>query len=159
MQPTLIESTWTDLQGQVRGRVIVPGDPAYDEARLAWNRKVEQHPVAIMEAVDAQDVAAAMTYARRHGVGVAVQGTGHGTVRPADASLLILTRAMSGVTVDPATRTATAEAGVKWGAVLAATQDARTCTAARLVVHGGRDRLHAWRWLGMAGPEVRPLGG
>jgi len=51
-----------------------------------------------------------------------VQATGHGNVRPADDCLLVLTHNMTGLEVDPLTRTARVEAGVKWGAVLAAAQ-------------------------------------
>lgn len=111
-----------DLEAMILGDVILPHDPRYDEARLAWNRKVVQHPAMIVVARTAQDVAAAVSFARRHQLGVAVQATGHGNVRPADDCLLILTREMDGVSVDPVAQTARVEAGVKWGAVLAAAQ-------------------------------------
>lgn len=122
MEFTQIESPWSELQAQIEGRVITPEDSGYDEARLAWNRKVVQYPAVIVEAESAQDVATAVTFARQHNLGVAAQGTGHGNIRPADDCLLILTRQLNGVLVDPAAQTATVEAGVKWGAVLAAAQ-------------------------------------
>lgn len=122
MELTQVESPWSELQAQIEGQVITPEDAGYDEARLAWNRKVVQYPAVIVEAESAQDVATAVTFARQHTLGVAVQGTGHGNVRPADDCLLILTRQLNGVLVDPAAQTAHVEAGVKWGAVLAAAQ-------------------------------------
>ena len=101
----------------------LPGDPGYEEARLAWNRKVEQRPRLIVVAKSAQDVIAAVTFARQNGLGVAVQATGHGNVRPADDCLLILTKEMDGVEIDPVRQTARVEAGTQWGKVLAAAQE------------------------------------
>lgn len=112
----------TQLRANIQGQVILPDEPGYDEARLAWNRKIVQYPAMIVIAQTAQDVATAVTFAREHDLGAAVQATGHGNVRPADNALLILTQEMTGVTVDPIAQTATVEAGVKWGAVLAAAQ-------------------------------------
>jgi FAD/FMN-containing dehydrogenase len=120
---TQTQSIWHELRAQVQGAVLTPEDAAYDEARLAWNRKVVQYPAVIVAAESTQDVATAVSFARQHNLGVAVQGTGHGNVRPADDCLLILTRAMTGVTIDPFAQTAHVEAGVKWGAVLAAAQE------------------------------------
>jgi hypothetical protein len=121
IETPLAEAT-SELQANVRGQVILPENPGYDEARLAWNRKVVQHPAVIVVAESAQDVATAVTYARQHNLAVAVQGTGHGNVRPADDCLLILTRQLSSVVINPAAQTAYVEAGVKWGAVLAMAQ-------------------------------------
>lgn len=112
----------TRLQMQVQGQVIVPGDADYDDARLAWNRKVDQHPALIVAAESSQDVATAVAFARQHKLGVAIQSTGHGNVRPADDCLLILTRGLRGVAIDPAARTAHIAAGEQWGPVLAAAQ-------------------------------------
>lgn len=113
----------SELRARCQGQVIFPEDPQYNEARLAWNRKVEQHPAVIVIAETARDVATAVSFANQHNLGVAVQATGHGNVRPADDCLLILTREMSGVTIDPDAQTAYVEAGVQWGAVLAAAQE------------------------------------
>lgn len=116
------ESFWSELQFSIQGQVITPEDAGYDEARLAWNRKVVQYPAVIVVAECAADVATAVTFAREHDLGVAVQATGHGNIRPADDCLLILTRLMNGVTIDPVAQTAHVEAGAQWGVVLAAAQ-------------------------------------
>jgi FAD/FMN-containing dehydrogenase len=118
-----VESMWTELQTQLEGDVIAPDDPRYDEARLAWNRNVMQRPALIVAARSAQDVCAAVAFARDHELAVAVQATGHGNVRPANDCLLILTRELNEVTIDPGAQTATVGAGVRWGAVLAAAQE------------------------------------
>lgn len=110
------------LRKQVRGQIITPEDPEYAEACLCWNRSVNQHPALILVAQSAEDVAAAVKFARQNDLGVAVQATGHGNVRPADDCLLILTREMNGIVIDKQPRAATVQAGVRWGAVLSAAQ-------------------------------------
>jgi FAD/FMN-containing dehydrogenase len=106
------------LRAQLVGRAITPGDADYDEARKAWNLSFQHHPALIVQAQHADDVAAAVRFAREAGLPVAVQSTGHGIARPADGALLIITSAMNTVEVNAETRTAWVEAGVKWGQVL-----------------------------------------
>jgi hypothetical protein len=120
--PAVRDVRWAELQGNVKGRVITPADPAYDEARRAWDLTVRQWPAAILVAKDAPDIAAAMRFAQQEGLTVAVQSTGHGVVRPADDSLLILTSEMVEIRVDAASQTAWVGAGAKWGMVLERTQ-------------------------------------
>ena len=115
---TTTNSHWQELQAAVQGAVITPADPGYDEARLAWNRRVDQHPAVIIVVKNAEDVATAVQAANHHNLKVAIQATGHGNIRPADDCMLILTSAMDGVTIDAQAQTAWVEAGVKWGAVL-----------------------------------------
>jgi FAD/FMN-containing dehydrogenase len=107
-----------DLRSRVGGMVIVQGDPEYDAARAAWNLTVDQHPALIIVARDAADVVEAVRFARSAQLGIAVQATGHGVVRPADDALLLVTSQMDGVRVDANRKTAWVEAGAKWGRVL-----------------------------------------
>jgi hypothetical protein len=117
-----MDARWAELQSNTRGRVITPHDPAYDEARTAWDLTVHQWPAAIIVAKDAADIVASMRFAEREGLPVSVQSTGHGVVRPANSSLLILTSEMKQVRVDQVSQTAWVEAGAKWGWVLEKTQ-------------------------------------
>lgn len=114
--------TLADLRAAVRGAVLTPGDGRYDVARRGWNLRFDARPAVVVEAVSADDVVAAVDFARRAGMPLAVQATGHGTVRPADGALLLRTGGLDGVAVDPITGTARIEAGATWGAVLAAAQ-------------------------------------
>lgn len=99
------------------------GDTEYDTARRAWNLTVNHRPALIVKARTAQDVAGAVKLAGEQGFGVAVQATGHGTVRPADnRAVLILTAGLDEIRVNAERQTAWVGAGVKWGAVIAATQ-------------------------------------
>jgi hypothetical protein len=96
--------------------ITTPGEPGWDEARRAWNLAVDQRPAAVAIPETAQDVAAAVRFARERGWRVAAQGTGH-TAAPIGSladTVLIKTHAMRRVSIDPAAMTARAEAGVLW---------------------------------------------
>ena len=80
-----------------------------------------QHtPAVAVGATCAADVAAAVTWAVAHDLEVAVQATGHGPVRNAAGSLMITTRRMQGLSIDPERRIARVEAGVRWARVMEA---------------------------------------
>jgi FAD/FMN-containing dehydrogenase len=102
------------LRAGLKGAAYVPGDEGYDGARAAWNLNAHQHPALVVVAEGAADVLAAVHLAREQGLGVGVMATGHGVAAPADGGVLINTSRMKGVHVDPETRTARVEAGVKW---------------------------------------------
>ncbi|MHB6909133.1 FAD-binding oxidoreductase [Streptomyces sp. DB-54] len=109
-----------DLVRQVRGPVFRPGDEGYDAERSGFQAGYRHRPAVIVGAADAADVAAAVGFARARHLPVAVQVTGHGLSTATDGGLLISTRRMTDVTVDPAAGTATVAAGVVWGQVVAA---------------------------------------
>lgn len=104
------------LRAEVAGQVFVPGDPGYDRARQAWTLSADQRPAMVVEAASADDVVAAVRFARSQGLRVAPQGTGHGAapLEPLDTALLLRTSRLRGVRIDPHSRTARAEAGALW---------------------------------------------
>ncbi|SDD10842.1 FAD/FMN-containing dehydrogenase [Sanguibacter gelidistatuariae] len=108
------------LADAVTGPVTVPGDPGYADDALAFNLAVQHSPDVVLGATDADDVAAGVRWAAGLGLPVAVQATGHGASDAIDGGLLICTRRMQDVVVDPVARTAHVGAGVKWRDVLAA---------------------------------------
>ncbi|WP_077489916.1 FAD-binding oxidoreductase [Sinomonas mesophila] len=104
------------LREQVRGQVIEEEDPEYDAARRVFNAMVDRRPAAVLRVSQVADVMAAVRFARDQGLDVALRGGGHsapgyGTV---DGGLVLDFSARRGVRVDPATRTARAEAGATW---------------------------------------------
>jgi hypothetical protein len=105
----------TSLSGlEIDGRVAVPGDPDWDQARLAWNLAVDQNPEAVVFVESAGDVAATVRFAAESGLKVAAQGTGHGAgpLPPLDGTILLKTERMRGIAIDTEERTARVEAGV-----------------------------------------------
>ncbi len=114
--------TMNELRKQVRGTVLTPNHPGYDQVRRGWNLSIDQYPALIVVAADAADVAAGVRFARDNGLGVAVQSTGHGIMQPADDALLIVTSRMNAVHVNADAQTAWVEAGAIWKQVLDAAQ-------------------------------------
>jgi FAD/FMN-containing dehydrogenase len=104
------------LRAAIAGQVFAPGQAGYDQARQAWDLAVDQRPAVVVEAGSAADVAQAVRFARAHGMRIAPQGTGHGAgpLEPLDGAMLLRTTRMRNDRIDPAARTARAEAGAVW---------------------------------------------
>ncbi|HEU0257061.1 MAG TPA: FAD-binding oxidoreductase [Microbacteriaceae bacterium] len=112
------------LRAALAGRAILPDDPAYETARLAWNRAADQRPLAVATPESIAEVADVVRAAARHGLRVAPQSTGHaaGALAGTDLSdviLLSLAR-LRGVRIDPDSCTATVSGGTLWREVLEA---------------------------------------
>ena len=67
----------TTIEDRHALRVLRSDSPGWDDARRGWNLAVDQHPEAIVLAESAQDVVGAVDHARRNGLRVATQATGH----------------------------------------------------------------------------------
>jgi FAD/FMN-containing dehydrogenase len=106
------------LKSSVDGPVLRPGDDGYAEEVAAFNVSRKHTPDVVVAARSAEDVAAAVRWAAEHGLPVGVQATGHGAVVPITCGVLVSTRALDDVSIDPERRTARVGAGVKWRKVL-----------------------------------------
>src|SRR3954468_9077760 len=104
------------LDCRIRGEVVGPADPGYDQARQAWNLHADQRPAFVAFPETADDVVAIVDHARRHGLRIAPQGTGHNASPIAwDASTILLsTSRMRGVVIDVPARRARVAAGTLW---------------------------------------------
>ena len=109
-----------ELRGVVHGPVYAAGDDGLAAEVATWNVAVQHTPAIAVGATCAADVAAAVSWAVAHDLDVAVQATGHGPVRNAAGSMMVTTRRMQGLFIDPERRTARVEAGVKWHRVMEA---------------------------------------
>ncbi|RMI31200.1 FAD-binding oxidoreductase [Nocardia stercoris] len=110
----------TTLRSAVRGRVLLPGDAEFDSARTPWNLTVDQPVAAVVQVEDTDDVAAVVRYARDAGLSVTTQPSGHGASGNAAGTVLVRTRRLDRVEVDPVRRLARVGAGADWGQVQAA---------------------------------------
>ena len=119
-RPDLARRGLGTLRRAVAGRVVLAGDADWDGARSAWNLTIQQNPLAIVEVADAEDVRRAVQWAVDHRCQVTAQPLGHGARGTLDEVLLLRTRALNGIELDLATRTARVDAGVKAGELLAA---------------------------------------
>jgi len=104
------------LNGNFAGTIVSPGDADWDQARAAWNLTADQHPAAVAYVESADDVVAAVNFARANGLGIAAQGTGHGAGPRAalEGSILLKTERMKAIEIDAENGVGRYEAGVLW---------------------------------------------
>ncbi|MEV5554704.1 FAD-binding protein [Nonomuraea wenchangensis] len=112
--------TINDVRGVIKGRVLLPGDDGFEQAATAWNLTVRQPVAAVAEAADADDVAALVRYARRAGMTVTAQPSGHGASGDVEGLILLRTGRLNEVEVRERERVVRVGAGATWGQVLAA---------------------------------------
>jgi FAD/FMN-containing dehydrogenase len=62
------------LQDGFAGRLILPDQPAYDQARTLFNAMIDRRPAVIAQCHNTGDVAAALRIARERGLELAVRG-------------------------------------------------------------------------------------
>ena len=141
-QTTTLATATTDLErlrDSIRGPVLGPDDDGYDAARAIWNGAIDRRPACIARCTGVADVAAAVRIARERDLVVAVRSGGHGVGGHAlcDGGLVIDLSPMKGIRVDPAARTARAEAGVLWGELDRETQLHGLATVGGIVTHTG----------------------
>lgn len=101
------------LRRDFAGGIIVPTDPAYDEARSIYNAMIDVRPAVIARCAGADDVVRALRFGRDAGLEIAVRGGGHGVAGKAlvEDGLVIDLRRMNDVGVDPTARLATVGGG------------------------------------------------
>ncbi|MET9832631.1 FAD-binding oxidoreductase [Streptomyces sp. NPDC006385] len=121
--PTFDHELLERLRGGVRGNIVEPGDPDYDEARRVYNAMHDRRPAIIVRAVDAGDVIATVDFARDQGLPLAVRGGSHSVpgYGTCDGGVVLDLGLMRGIRVDPETRTAWVEGGCTWADVNHAT--------------------------------------
>src|SRR5687768_12758383 len=56
----------SSLSDRLDGRMHIPGDAGYDEARRVWNAMVDRRPQVVVRCASAADVATAVRVAREH---------------------------------------------------------------------------------------------
>jgi FAD/FMN-containing dehydrogenase len=113
-----------DLRARLRGPVLLPGDPGYDQARSIWNGMIDRRPALIVRCLGTADVIAAVNFAHQHGILISVKGGGHNIsgLAVCDGGMMLDLGLMRGVWVDPARRLARAQGGCVLGDVDRETQ-------------------------------------
>jgi FAD/FMN-containing dehydrogenase len=122
------------LSRVVAGRVISPGDADYDLARAGFNGMINRRPAAIVRIAHDADAAAAIAFARRHDLPLAIRSGGHSAPGHGccDDGVVIDCRELQAAEVDPAAGTVRVGSGLTWKQFDAVTQ------AYGLAVTGGR---------------------
>ena len=131
--PTVVE-----LEG-FRGRLISAGHADYDIARAVWNGAIDRRPRLIARCIGTADVVAAVRFARKHDLEVAIRRGGHNVAGTAvcDDGIVIDLSAMRAVRVDAVGRRAWVQGGALWGDVDHETQAHGLATTGGIVSHTG----------------------
>lgn len=121
------------------GLVITPADPDYDSARSVWNGAIDRHPAVIARCSSAEEVAAAIAFARSRGLEISVRGGGHNFAGFAvcEGGLMIDLSGMRQVTIDAAARQAVCGGGATWGDLDAASQAHGLAVVGGFISHTG----------------------
>ena len=119
MTKPLTELVISQLKTTLRGQLIGPGAPEYDEARKVYNAMIDKKPRLIARCVDVADVIACVNFARENSLLLAVRGGGHnaGGLGIANDALVIDLAPIKFTRVDPAAKTVTVGGGCTWGDV------------------------------------------
>jgi FAD/FMN-containing dehydrogenase len=125
--------------GEFQGQLITTDHAEYDTARAVWNGAIGRYPRVIARCSGTADVTAAVRFARKQGLEIAVRGGGHNVAGTAvcDGGIVIDLSAMRAVRVDPDRRTAQVEGGALWGDVDHAAQAHGLATTGGIVSHTG----------------------
>ena len=116
------------------GAVLTPDHADYEATRKVFNGSIDRRPAMIARPQSAQDVAAALRFARQTDMQFAVRCGGHSLAGHSaiDDGLVIDVRDLRTIDIDLSTRRVRAGAGLQWAELDAATQ------AHGLAVTGGR---------------------
>ena len=71
------EATVEQFKGTLRGELLQPGDPDYDEARKVYNAMIDKRPRMIARCSDVADVISCVNFARENEMLLAIRGGSH----------------------------------------------------------------------------------
>ena len=108
------------LRDAITGTVYVRGDEGLAAEVACFNPAIRHDPDIVVAVESDDDVAEAVRFAREAGVPVRVQATGHGAEAPIVGGMIVSTRGLDGLSIDPASRLARIGAGLRWAPVIVA---------------------------------------
>ena len=102
---------------QMRGVLLTPEDPGYDDARTIWNAMIDKKPALIACCAGVADVMNSVAFARDNNLLVSMRGGGHNIAGKAvcDGGLMIDLSGMKSVRIDPVSRRAYVGPGATLG--------------------------------------------
>jgi FAD/FMN-containing dehydrogenase len=114
---TLLNDTTEKLKDNLKGRMVLPDNPGYNEARKIWNAMIDRRPAVIVQCAEADDLPHAIAFARANGLEISIRGVGHNIAGNAvcDNGVMIDLSTMTNVRVDTEKRRAYVEPGATLG--------------------------------------------
>jgi len=136
---TLKRATLQELGDSLRGNLILPGHPAYEEARRLRNPSLDKYPALIVQPRGVTDVRNAVDFARSSNVLLAVKcgGHSHSGKSSCDRGMMIDLSLIRGVRVDRNARVAYVAGGSLLGDLDHETMALGLVTSAGTVSHTG----------------------
>ena len=116
----MVQTRFERLRTKLKGRLILPGDSAYEGARRVfyWNPRTERIPAAIVRCGHEEDVVRAVEFARHHELEVAVRAGGHSHLAWGSSNGLVIDLSpLKQISIDADRRIVRAQAGVLSGEV------------------------------------------
>ena len=113
MTLSTIPTTHDELRAQLAGRLVTPAEPDFEQLSSTFYGGTLR-PSALARVASAEDIAAVIGFARATGTELAVRGGGHSGAghSTTDGGIVIDTRDLKRIEVDPEGRTAWADAGL-----------------------------------------------
>jgi FAD/FMN-containing dehydrogenase len=105
------------LRPRLAGQLITAASADFDAARKVLFIHIDRHPLAVVRAANAQDVAEVVRFARGLGLPLAVRSGGHSLAHYSvvDDVIVVDLSGMKRVSIDPEARTARVQAGASSG--------------------------------------------
>jgi FAD/FMN-containing dehydrogenase len=118
-----------------RGRLIGPEDGDFEQARTVYNAMIDRRPALIARCADAHDVASTVSFARAHGLALAIRGGAHNGagLGTCDDGVVIDLSLLKDIDVDPGARTVRVGGGCTWGEVDRATGEHGLATPSGII--------------------------
>jgi len=112
------------LKMRLRGQVLVPSDPGYEESRTVWNAMIDRKPAIVTRCLGTADVIECVRFAREHDLLLCIKGGGHNIagLAAADGALMLDLSLMRGAWVDTERKIVRAQGGCLLGDVDRETQ-------------------------------------
>jgi FAD/FMN-containing dehydrogenase len=109
------EDAVAEIRAALRGTVITPGEPEFDELRRVWNHMIDRRPALIARCAGRADVMQCVQFAGTRGLPVSIRGGGHNVAGSAviDGGLMIDLSEMRSVRVDADSRRVVVEPGAR----------------------------------------------
>jgi hypothetical protein len=110
---TLAQAAVQELSDSLKGKLLLPGSSAYDEARALLSARYDKHPAIVVQPSGAADVRHAVDFARENSLLTAVKCGGHAAAGTSscDKGLQIDLSQMRNARVDRAAKTARVAGG------------------------------------------------
>ncbi len=138
-QVTIKQAAAQELSDSLRGKLLLPGNEAYEDARQILNPSFNKYPALVVQPTGVADISNAVAFAREYALLVAVKCGGHSAsgASTCDGGMQLDLSTFRAVHVDPHAKTARVAGGSLLGELDHETMAHGLVTTAGTVSHTG----------------------